>query len=114
MVLFSVKLLLAIQSASLAIIYPFINLHMFSLGFSRAQITQTNIIICASDIIVPLLTGVLADKVENFRYCRILDLRTALRSRETTIYNCTTSMWEVGGWSTTRVNNYLAGSSYKY
>ena len=87
MVLFSVKLLLALQSASLAVIYPFINLHMFSLGFTRAQITQTNIIICASDIIVPLLTGVLADKVENFRYCRILDLRTALRSRETTIYN---------------------------
>ena len=67
MVLFNVKLWLALQSASLSIIYPFLNLHMFSLGFTRTEITQTNIIICLSDIIVPLVTGVLADKVENFR-----------------------------------------------
>ena len=69
MVLFNIKLLLALQSASLSIIYPFINLHMFSLGFTRPQITQTNMVVCATDIIVPLLTGVLADKVDNLRWC---------------------------------------------
>ena len=67
MVLFNIKILLALQSASLSIIYPFLNLHMSSLGFTRQQITQTNIIICFSDIIVPILAGVLADKVEHFR-----------------------------------------------
>ena len=72
MVLFNVKLWLALQSASLSIIYPFLNLHMFSLGFTRTEITQTNMIICLSDIIVPLVTGVLADKVENFRCCGMM------------------------------------------
>ena len=70
MVLLNIKLLLALQSASLSIIYPFINLHMFSLGFTRTQITHTNIVICATDIIVPILAGVLADKVEHFRWWR--------------------------------------------
>ena len=67
MVLFNIKLLLALQSASLSIIYPFINLHMFSLGFTRHQITHTNMVVCTTDIIVPLLTGVVADKVGNLR-----------------------------------------------
>ena len=69
-VLFNIKLLLALQSASLSIIYPFLNLHMYSLGFSRQQITHTNVVICATDIIVPILTGVLPDKVAHFRWWR--------------------------------------------
>ena len=63
----NVKLLLLLQSVSLSLVYPFINLHMVSLGFTRSQVTETNIIICFLDILVPVLTGVLADNVDNFK-----------------------------------------------
>ena len=63
----NIKILLLLHSASLSIIYPFINLHMVSLGFSRSQVTETNIIICVLDIMVPPVIGVLADNVRNLR-----------------------------------------------
>ena len=63
----NIKLLLLLPSAGLSLIYPFINLHMVSLGFTRSQVTHTNIIICVLDILVPPVTGVLADNVKDFR-----------------------------------------------
>ena len=62
-----VKIIFFLQSASLVTLYPYISLHMRSLGFSMEDASIVNSIIPVADILGPPLAGVLADKMGNFR-----------------------------------------------
>ena len=62
-----VKIIFFLQSASLVTLYPYISLHMRSLGFTMEDASIVNSIIPVADIFGPPLAGVLADKMGNFR-----------------------------------------------
>ena len=61
-----VKIIFLFQSASLVTLYPYLTIHMRSLGFNTASIAVVNSVIPAADFIPPF-AGVLADKIGNFR-----------------------------------------------
>ena len=62
-----VKIIFFLQSASLVTLYPYISLHMRSLGFNMEDASIVNSVIPVADILGPPLAGVLADRIGNFR-----------------------------------------------
>ena len=62
-----VKIIFFLQSASLVTLYPYLSLHMRSLGFDMEDAAIVNSIIPVVDIFGPPLAGVLADIMGNFR-----------------------------------------------
>ena len=62
-----VKIIFFLQSASLVTLYPYLSLHMRSLGFNMEDAAIVNSIIPVVDIFGPPLAGVLADMMGNFR-----------------------------------------------
>ena len=62
-----IKALLFLQSASLVVLYPYLSLHMVELGLSLEKVTSVTLLLATVEIIVPIFTGVIADKIGNFR-----------------------------------------------
>jgi len=62
-----IKLIFFFQSASLVVLYPYLVIHMRSLGLSTEEVAVVNGVIPAADMIGPPLAGFLADKIGNFR-----------------------------------------------
>merc|ERR1719367_751027 len=62
-----IKLVFLFQSASMTVLYPFLNLHMKSLGISIQETAIVNAVIPVLFIFTPPLAGFLADKIGNFR-----------------------------------------------
>ena len=62
-----VKIIFFLQSASLVTLYPYLSLHMRSLGFKMEDAAIVNSVIPVVDIFGPPLAGVLADIMGNFR-----------------------------------------------
>ena len=62
-----VKIIFFLQSASLVTLYPYISLHMRSLGFTMEDASIVNSVIPVVDIFGPPLAGIMADKMGNFR-----------------------------------------------
>ena len=62
-----IKMLLVLQSASLVVLYPYLSLHMVELGLSMEQVTYINLLLAMVEVITPILTGLAADKIGNFR-----------------------------------------------
>lgn len=71
-----IKMLLFLQSASLVVLYPYLSLHMVELGLSMEQVTYINLLLALVEVITPILTGLVADKIGNFRLA--LSILTAL------------------------------------
>ena len=65
--LICIKLVFLFQSASMTVLYPFLNLHMKSLGISVQETAVINAVIPILFIFTPPLAGLLADRVGNFR-----------------------------------------------
>lgn len=62
-----VKAINFLHSAALATIYPFFTIHMRSLGFSAEQTALVNFISPLVETLVQIPSGLLADKIGNFR-----------------------------------------------
>ena len=62
-----VKTVFFLQSAANVTLYPFLTLHMRSLGFSVKDASTVNTAIPIADVIGPPLAGLVADKLGNFR-----------------------------------------------
>lgn len=71
-----IKFIFFFQSASMTVLYPYINLHMKSLGLSVQEVAVINAVIPILFIFTPPLAGFMADKVGNFRV--LLSVLTAL------------------------------------
>jgi hypothetical protein len=71
-----IKLIFFFQSASMTVLYPYLNLHMKSLGLSIQEVAIINAVIPVLFIFTPPLAGFLAEKVGNFRI--LLSILTAL------------------------------------
>ena len=71
-----IKLIFFFQSASMTVLYPYLNLHMKSLGLSIQEVAVINAVIPILFIFTPPLAGFLAEKVGNFRI--LLSILTAL------------------------------------
>merc|ERR1712088_1045664 len=62
-----VKIIFFLQSASLVTLYPYLTLHLKSLGYTIEDASLVNSVIPVADIFGPPLAGFLADKLGNFR-----------------------------------------------
>ena len=62
-----VKVIFLFQSASLVTLYPYLTVHMRSLGFSIEDTAIVNGVVPLADIFGPPAAGLLADKMGNFR-----------------------------------------------
>jgi len=62
-----IKLIFFFQSASLVVLYPYLVIHMRSLGLSVEEVAVVNGVIPVADIVGPPLAGLVADKIGNFR-----------------------------------------------
>jgi len=62
-----IKLIFFFQSASLVVLYPYLVIHMRSLGLSTEEIAVVNGVIPAADVVGPPLAGFVADRIGNFR-----------------------------------------------
>ncbi len=62
-----VKIIFFFQSASLVTLYPYLTIHMRSLGFSMEDAALVNTAVPLADILGPPMAGLLADKLGNFR-----------------------------------------------
>lgn len=56
-----------LQSASLVTLYPYLIVHLRSLGFTIEDASIVNTAVPLADIVAPPLAGLLADKIGNFR-----------------------------------------------
>lgn len=65
--LFWVKVIFMLQSASLVTLYPYLIVHLRSLGFTIEDASIVNTAVPLADIIAPPVAGLLADKLGNFR-----------------------------------------------
>ena len=63
-----IKLIFLFQSASMTVLYPYLNLHMKSLGISVPEAAVINAAVPILFIFTPPLAGFLADRLGNFRY----------------------------------------------
>jgi len=61
------KLIFFFQSASMVVLYPYLVLHMRSLGLNVEEVALVNTVVPAADILGPALAGFIADKIGNFR-----------------------------------------------
>ena len=71
-----IKLVFLFQSASMTVLYPYLNLHMKSLGISVQEAAIINALVPILFIFTPPLAGFMADRLGNFRI--LLSLLTAL------------------------------------
>ena len=71
-----IKFIFFFQSASMTVLYPYLNLHMKHLGLSVQEVAVINAVIPILFIFTPPLAGFLAEKVGNFRV--LLSVLTAL------------------------------------
>ena len=71
-----IKLIFLFQSASMTVLYPYLNLHMKSLGLNVQETAVINAVIPVLFIFTPPLAGFLADRLGNFRV--LLSILTAL------------------------------------
>ena len=71
-----IKLIFFFQSASMTVLYPYLNLHMKSLGLSITEVAIINAVIPVLFIFTPPLAGFLSEKIGNFRI--LLSVLTAL------------------------------------
>jgi len=71
-----IKLIFLFQSASMTVLYPYLNLHMKSLGLSVQEVAIINAVIPILFIFTPPLAGFMAEKIGNFRV--LLSVLTAL------------------------------------
>ena len=62
-----VKAVFFLQTAANVTLYPFLTLHLRSLGFSVRDASAVNTAIPLADVIGPPLAGLVADKLGNFR-----------------------------------------------
>ncbi len=62
-----IKLVFLFQSASMTVLYPYLNLHMKSLGISVREAALINAVVPVLFIFTPPLAGFLADRLGNFR-----------------------------------------------
>ncbi len=62
------KIMRCFQSASLVTLYPYLTVHMRSLGFDLEDAAVVNTAVPIADIVAPPLAGMIADKLGNFRY----------------------------------------------
>ena len=62
-----VKIVFMLQSASLVTLYPYLIVHLRSLGFTIEDASIVNTAVPLADIVAPPLAGILADKIGNFR-----------------------------------------------
>ena len=62
-----IKLIFFFQSGSLVVLYPYLVIHMRSLGLSVEEVALVNGVIPVADIVGPPMAGFLADKIGNFR-----------------------------------------------
>jgi len=62
-----VKIIFFLQSASLVTLYPYLTIHLKSLGYTIEDASLVNSVIPLADIFGPPLAGFLADKLGNFR-----------------------------------------------
>ena len=62
-----VKVIFFLQSASLVSLYPYVSLHMRSIGFNMEDASIVNSVIPVVDIVGPPFAGILADTLGNFR-----------------------------------------------
>ena len=62
-----IKALMFLQSAGLVVLYPYLSLHMVELGLSMEQVTYINLLLAMVEVITPIVTGLVADKIGNFR-----------------------------------------------
>jgi len=62
-----IKLIFFFQSASLVVLYPYLVIHMRSLGLSVEEVAVVNGVIPVADVVGPPMAGFLADKIGNFR-----------------------------------------------
>lgn len=62
-----IKLIFFFQSASLVVLYPYLVIHMRSLGLSTEEIAVVNGVLPAADMVGPPLAGFIADRIGNFR-----------------------------------------------
>ena len=70
-----IKFIFFFQSASMTVLYPYLNLHMKSLGLNVQEVAVINAVIPILFIFTPPLAGFLAEKVGNFRI--LLSILTA-------------------------------------
>ena len=63
-----IKFIFFFQSGSLVVLYPYLVIHMRSLGLNVEEVALVNGVIPVADIIGPPLAGFVADKIGNFRY----------------------------------------------
>merc|ERR1719336_1028527 len=71
-----IKLIFFFQSGSLVVLYPYLVIHMRSLGLSVEEVALVNGVIPVADVIGPPMAGFLADKIGNFRL--FMSLMTAV------------------------------------
>merc|ERR1712107_874405 len=62
-----IKFIFFFQSASMTVLYPYLNLHMKYLGLNVQEVAIINAVIPILFIFTPPLAGFLAQKVGNFR-----------------------------------------------
>jgi len=62
-----IKLIFFFQSASMTVLYPYLNLHMKSLGLSVQEVSVINAVIPILFIFTPPLASFMAEKLGNFR-----------------------------------------------
>lgn len=62
-----VKVIFLFQSASLVALYPYLTIHMRSLGFTIEDTAIVNSAVPLADVFGPPIAGFLADKIGNFR-----------------------------------------------
>ena len=71
-----IKLIFFFQSASMTVLYPYLNLHMKSLGISVQEVSVINAVIPILFIFTPPLAGFMAERIGNFRI--LLSVLTAM------------------------------------
>ncbi|TRY63123.1 hypothetical protein TCAL_04004 [Tigriopus californicus] len=62
-----VKLIFFLQSAGLVVLFPYLSIHMKSMGFSLEDTAWVTSAMPIADILAPPLAGIIADKMGNFR-----------------------------------------------
>jgi len=71
-----IKLIFFFQTGSLVVLYPYLVIHMRSLGLSVEEVAFVNGVIPVADIVGPPMAGFVADKIGNFRV--FMSLLTAI------------------------------------
>ena len=71
------KIMFLSQSGSMVVLYPYLVIHMRSLGLSVEEVAIVNGVVPVADIVGPPMAGFIADRIGNFRYIVFVPSRTA-------------------------------------